>query len=86
MALPTLYKPSAVAVKLKVSRRSVFQWLTTGQLSGLQAGQGWCRAEEALMVFMGRRSLPVRKWAKAASYVQSKCKIRLLGSHQLAAG
>jgi hypothetical protein len=77
--------PSAVPVKLKVGSPSVFQWLTTGQLSGLQAGQCWCRAEKALLVFMGRRSLPVRKWAKAASHVQSKCKIRLLGSHQLAA-
>ena len=56
MALPTFYTPSEVAGKLKVSRRSVYQWLTSGQLSGLKAGQNWRITEEALIAFMGRRS------------------------------
>jgi len=58
MALPTFYTPSEVAGKLKVSRRSVYQWLTSGQLSGLKAGQSWRITEEALIAFMGRRRLP----------------------------
>ena len=57
-ALPALYTPSEVAGKLKVSRRSVYQWLTTGQLSGLKAGQSWRITEDALIVFMGRRRSP----------------------------
>ena len=55
MALPTLYTADEVAIKLKVSRRSVYQWLTTGQLSGLRAGQGWRITEEDLIQFMRRR-------------------------------
>jgi excisionase family DNA binding protein len=39
MVLPTFYTPSEVAGKLKVTRRSVYQWLTSRQLSGLKAGQ-----------------------------------------------
>ena len=55
MALPTLYTPSEVAGKLKVSRRSVYQWLISGQLSGLKAGQSWRIAEDDLIMFMRRR-------------------------------
>lgn len=54
MALPTFYTPSEVAGKLKVSRRSVYQWLMSGRLSGLKAGQGWRITEEALIAFMER--------------------------------
>lgn len=56
MPLPTLYTPSEVAGKLKVNRRSVYQWLTNGQLKGLRAGQGWRITEEDLIVFMRGRT------------------------------
>jgi len=55
MALPIFYTSSEVAGKLKVSRRSVYQWLTSGQLSGLKAGQSWRITEEDLIAFMKRR-------------------------------
>jgi excisionase family DNA binding protein len=60
MPLPTLYTPSEVAGKLKVNRRSVYQWLASGQLKGLRAGQGWRITEEDLIVFMRSRREPVR--------------------------
>jgi len=56
MALPIFYTSSEVAGKLKVSRRSVYQWLTSGQLSGLKAGQYWRITEEDLIAFMTQRS------------------------------
>jgi excisionase family DNA binding protein len=55
MALPTLYTADEVAIKLKVSRRSVYLWLATGQLTGLRVGQGWRVTEEDLIEFMNRR-------------------------------
>jgi excisionase family DNA binding protein len=56
MALPTLYTAEEVAIKLKVSRRSVYQWLATGQLRGLRAGEGWRITEDDLLQFMSRRN------------------------------
>ena len=56
MALPIFYTSSEVARRLKVSRRSVYQWLTSGQLDGLKAGQSWRITEEDLIAFMRRRS------------------------------
>jgi excisionase family DNA binding protein len=37
---------------LKVSRRSVYQWLHSGKLNGLKAGQYWRIAEDDLIGFM----------------------------------
>ena len=54
MALPALYTPSEVADKLKVNRRSVYQWLATEQLKGLKAGQSWRITEEDLITYMRR--------------------------------
>jgi len=54
MALPTFYTPSEVAQKLKVNRRSVYQWLAREQLKGLKAGQSWRITEEDLIRFMKR--------------------------------
>ena len=54
MALPTLYTPEEVAAKLRVSRRAVYQWLTSGRLSGLKAGQYWRVTEEDLTRFLKR--------------------------------
>ena len=55
MALPALYTPSEVAHKLKVNRRSVYQWLNRGSLHGLKAGQSWRITEEDLTNFMKER-------------------------------
>ena len=58
MALPTLYTACEVAGKLRVSRRSVYQWLSSGHLDGFKAGQSWRITEDDLIMFMKRRSLP----------------------------
>jgi excisionase family DNA binding protein len=58
MALPTFYTPSEVADKLKVNRRSVYEWLNRGYLLGLKAGQSWRITEEELISFMKGRRLP----------------------------
>ena len=55
MALPALYTPSEVANKLKVNRRSVYQWLNCGYLHGLKARQSWRITEEDLIDFMKER-------------------------------
>ena len=47
-----LYTPEEVAVKLKMSRRAIYQWLTSGKLPGLKVGQGWRITEDALIAFM----------------------------------
>ena len=52
MNLANLYTPEEVAKRLKVSRRAVYQWLTTGKLVGMKAGQGWRISEEDLIAFM----------------------------------
>jgi excisionase family DNA binding protein len=59
MALPTLYTPAEVADKLKVNRRSVYQWLNSRRLKGLKAGQSWRITEEDLIAFMQRFNTPV---------------------------
>ena len=56
MSLPNLYTPEEVAERLRVSRRAVYQWLTTGKLLGMKAGQGWRITEEALIDFMKKTS------------------------------
>jgi excisionase family DNA binding protein len=56
VALPTLYTPEEIADKLKVSRRSVYHWLTSGKLNGLKAGQYWRITEEDLITFMRRHN------------------------------
>jgi excisionase family DNA binding protein len=64
MSLPNLYTPEEVATRLKVNRRAVYQWLTSGKLQGLRIGQGWRVTEEDLIAFM-RRHEPSEKPAKA---------------------
>jgi len=58
VALPTLYTPEEVAEKLRVSRRSVYQWLNSGRLNGLKAGQYWRVTEEDLTQFLQRHKHP----------------------------
>jgi len=50
--LDRLYTPEEVAERLKVSRRSVYVWLLSGQLAGLKAGHGWRIQERAIVDFM----------------------------------
>jgi excisionase family DNA binding protein len=52
MSLPALYTAEETAAKLKVTRRAVYRWLSTGKLKGLRIGQHWRIAEEELMEFM----------------------------------
>jgi excisionase family DNA binding protein len=52
MALPSLYTPEEVARKIKVERKTVYQWLSSGLLQGLRVGSRWRITEEDLMNFM----------------------------------
>ncbi|MBV8902395.1 MAG: helix-turn-helix domain-containing protein [Acidobacteriia bacterium] len=52
--MPTLYTPEEVAEKLRVSRRAVYQWLNSGKLNGLKAGQYWRVTEEDLTQYLQR--------------------------------
>ena len=61
MALPTMYSPDEVAERLKVSRRSVYQWLNSGKLNGLKAGQYWRITEEEIIGFMKKLHKPADK-------------------------
>jgi excisionase family DNA binding protein len=54
VALPTLYTPEEVAKKLRVSRRAVYEWLKSGKLNGLKAGQYWRVTEEDMTHFLKR--------------------------------
>ena len=56
MSLPVLYTPEQVAEKLKVTRRSVYEWLLKGRLRGLRAGDTWRIAERDLMAFLESRA------------------------------
>src|SRR5438105_1633493 len=43
----TLYTPEEVAASLRVTRRTVYEWLKIGRLRGLRVGRGWrIRAED----------------------------------------
>jgi excisionase family DNA binding protein len=52
MTVPILYTPEEVAEKVKVTRRSVYEWLLKGKLRGLRAGDNWRIAETDLMAFL----------------------------------
>jgi excisionase family DNA binding protein len=47
-----LYTVKEVAAKLKVSERSVLDWLRAGHLRGLRAGRAWRVKESDLEVFL----------------------------------
>jgi excisionase family DNA binding protein len=53
------YTPEEIAERLKVTRRSVYTWLLSGQLRGLRAGDKWRVAEPDLTAFLeGDRPAP----------------------------
>lgn len=56
MTVPILYTPEEVAKNLKVTRRSVYEWLLKGKLRGLRAGDTWRIAERDLMAFLESRA------------------------------
>jgi excisionase family DNA binding protein len=39
--MPKYYTPEEVAQELRVTRRTVYEWLTTGRLRGMRAGNRW---------------------------------------------
>lgn len=41
-----------VAVKLKVSKRTVYEWIRTGKLEAVKAGSLWRISEQALQDFL----------------------------------
>jgi excisionase family DNA binding protein len=44
--------PEEVADRLRVTRRTVYRWLTSGDLAGQRAGRGWRISERALAEFL----------------------------------
>ena len=50
-----LFTPEEVAAELKVSRRSVYEWLRTGKLHGLRAGGLWRIKQEDLDSFLASK-------------------------------
>lgn len=52
MKFRVLYTPEEIADCLKVTRRSVYEWLKHGRLKGLRAGQYWRVAESDLLAFL----------------------------------
>lgn len=55
MTLDTFYRPEELAAKLKVTRRSVYQWLLDGRLKGEKVGDTWRISEEHVRAFMAVR-------------------------------
>jgi len=41
MSETTLYTPEEVAAALRVTRRTVYEWLKMGRLHGIRVGRGW---------------------------------------------
>lgn len=46
------YTPEEVAQELRVTRRTVYEWLTTGRLRGLRAGSRWRIRPEDMESFL----------------------------------
>jgi excisionase family DNA binding protein len=50
--MPKYYTPKEVAEELRVSERSVYDWLTTGRLGAVRAGKYWRIRREDIEAFM----------------------------------
>ena len=58
LSLPSFfYTPEEAAANLRVTRRAMYQWLTSGKLKGFRVGQHWRISEDDLMEFMKRAPL-----------------------------
>lgn len=53
---PELLTPAEVAALLRVTRRTVYQWITDGRLPALRAGGRWRIRREDIEAFLHRRS------------------------------
>lgn len=47
-----LLTPEEVATELRVTRRTVYEWLRNGKLPGLRAGRWWRVRREDLTAFL----------------------------------
>ena len=47
--------PDEIARLLKVTRRTVYDWLETGRMHGLKAGRGWRVSQADISMFMKQR-------------------------------
>jgi len=47
-----LYLPEEAAEQLRVSTRTIFEWLRTGKLKGVKAGRQWRIREPDLEAFL----------------------------------
>jgi excisionase family DNA binding protein len=62
--MPKYYTPEEVAQELRVTRRSLYEWLKTGRLRGVLVGRGWRIRPEDVERFVqrgasaGRRRTP----------------------------
>ncbi len=54
--LPTYFTPEEVADSLKVTRRTVYNWLHSGALKGVKAGVSWRVAQSQIDAFLLLRS------------------------------
>ena len=50
--MPIYYTPDEVAAELRVTRRTVYEWLKLGRLHGFRAGRSWRIREEDVRVFL----------------------------------
>jgi excisionase family DNA binding protein len=58
--IPNLYTPEEVATKLKVTRRTVCEWLLRGRLRGLRAGDTWRISDQDVVAFLEGKKLEPR--------------------------
>ena len=64
---PVYYSPDELAEFLKVTRRTVYNWLHSGQLQASKAGKGWRVSQGQLDAFLsGRGPRPSKKRAQEA--------------------
>lgn len=52
-SLPIYFTAEEVAASLRVTERTVYGWLQTGELVGVKAGKFWRVSPEALDTFLG---------------------------------
>lgn len=65
--LPVYYAPDEIAEALKVTRRTVYSWLHSGQLQASRAGKGWRVSQAQLDAFLAGRSPRPSRAAKSRS-------------------
>jgi excisionase family DNA binding protein len=60
--MPKYYTPEEVAQELRVTRRTLYEWLKTGRLRGVQVGRGWRIRPEDVELFVqgGASAAPTR--------------------------